>query len=376
MKIDKLASKKVLIALNSAWNLANFRAGLISCLISAGYEVIAVAPPDKYVQRITELGCVYVPFSMDGQGKNPVNDFFLFIRFLRLFLIVKPNVYLGFTIKPNLYGSLAAHVLGIPAINNIAGLGVVFGQRNWLTRLVRLLYGVSLSRSKLVFFQNEEDRQLFISLKLVDLSIADRLPGSGVNLKKFSPVPLPNKSPMRFILIARMLWDKGVGEFVEAARLLKQRHVNAEFCLLGFLDVENPKAISKLQIDQWREEGVILYLGVSDNVIEEIAMADCIVLPSFYREGTPRTLLEAAAMARPIITTDSVGCRDVVEDGVNGFLCRPKDAYDLSEKMYRMYALRPDEREAMGKFGREKVEREFDEKIVIDKYLTAIQNAV
>jgi len=180
---------------------------------------------------------------------------------------------------------------------------------------------------------------------------------------------------MRFLLIGRMLSDKGVGEFVEAAGLLKRRGVDAEFCLLGFLDVQNPAAITRKQMDDWIAEGAVRYLGASDNVREEIAQADCVVLPS-YREGTPRTLLEAAAMARPIITTDAVGCREVVDDGVNGFLCRSRDAADLAEKMAQMVAMNRELRETMGLRGREKVEREFDEKIVINKYLQTINTVI
>jgi glycosyltransferase involved in cell wall biosynthesis len=234
------------------------------------------------------------------------------------------------------------------------------------------LYRLALSRSIKVFFQNDDDRQMFVSGGLVGQAVTDRLPGSGIDLDKFAPVPLPGQSPIRFLLIARMLWDKGVGEFVEAARLLKRRGTNADFCLLGFLDVQNPAAISREQMDAWVKEGVIRYFGVSDDVRTEIAAADCVVLPS-YREGTPRTLLEAAAMGRPIITTDAVGCREVVDDGVNGYLCRIKEAVDLAEKMALMEALSPTERAVMGRRGREKVEREFDEQIVIDKYLAAIR---
>lgn len=169
-----------------------------------------------------------------------------------------------------------------------------------------------------------------------------------------------------------MLWDKGVGEYVEAARRVKQLYPDAEFGLLGFLDVKNPAAISREQMDEWVAEGVVNYLGVSDDVREQIAQADCVVLPS-YREGTPRTLLEAAAMARPLIATDAVGCREVVEDGVNGYLCRVKDAEDLADRMERMIGLSDDERTEMGRRGREKVEREFDEQFVIDAYLKAIR---
>lgn len=364
---------KVMISLNTAWNLVNFRAGLIRSLVAAGYEVVAVAPPDEYSPRLQALGCRFVPLPMDNKGTHPGRDMLLFWRFLQLMRKERPQVYLGYTVKPNVYGSLAAHALKIPVINNIAGLGAVFIQEGWLTRLVRLLYRLALFRSVKVFFQNGDDRALFVSGRLVSEAITDRLPGSGIDLTQFVPMPLPNKAPVRYLLIARMLWDKGVGEFVEAARILKKQGLQADFCLLGFLDVQNPGAISRDQMNEWADEGVVRYLGVSDNVREEIAQADCVVLPSYYREGTPRTLLEAAAMARPIVTTDAVGCREVVDDGVNGYLCKPRDATDLAAKMAEIFSLPPNEREAMGLRGREKVERDFDEKIVIKKYLEAIE---
>lgn len=365
-------NKTIVIALNAAWNLVNFRAGLIRGLVAAGYEVVAIAPSDQYAPRLTELGCRYIPLPMDNKGTHPGQDLLLFWRFLQLMRNEKPFVYLSYTVKPNIYGSLAAHLLDIPVINNIAGLGAVFIRKGWLTRLVCGLYRLALSRSTKVFFQNEEDRGLFISKKLVSASITGCLPGSGVDLDRFRPIPLSEKAPLRFLLIARMLWDKGVGEFVEAARILKQRGLAVEFCLLGFLDVQNPSAISRQQMEEWVAEGVIYYLGVSDNVEEEIARADCVVLPS-YREGTPRSLLEAAAMARPIVTTDAVGCRNVVDDGVNGYLCKPRDAVDLAEKIACMATLTHEERQTMGQQGREKMEREFDEQIVINKYLQAIK---
>jgi len=365
---------KVLIALNTAWNLVNFRAGLIRGLRNAGYEVVTIAPPDEHVPRLRELGCRYVPLAMDNKGTHPGRDMLLLWRYLLLLRKERPDVFLGYTVKPNIYGSLAAHALGIPVINNIAGLGAVFIKRNWLTRLVRGLYRLALSRSQRVFFQNEDDRHTFVEGGLVRAEVTDRLPGSGVDLARFSSVFLMDagRKGMRFLLIARMLWDKGVGEYVEAARLVRQRHPEAEFRLLGFLDVQNPSAISRAQMDEWVTEDVVRYLGSCDDVRPHIADADCVVLTS-YREGVPRTLLEAAAMGRPIITTDAVGCREVVNDGVNGYLCRTRDAADLADKMERMIALAPFERAEMGRRGREKMEREFDERIVITKYLEVIR---
>lgn len=367
---------KLLISINTAWNLKNFREGLIKALVARGYEVLAVAPKDEWATQLQTLGCRYLPLPMDNKGTHPVRDSLLLLRFFMLLRAERPDVFLGYTVKPNVYGSLAAHALRIPVINNVAGLGTVFMKGGWLNQLVQGLYRVALSRSSRVFFQNEDDRQLFVSRGLVSEDVADRLPGSGVDLAKFQPIPLPARQVVRFLLIGRMLWDKGVGEYVEAARMLNQRGIHAECCLLGFLDVQNPAAISRKQMDDWVAEGVVRYLGVSDNVREEISQSDCVVLPSFYREGTPRTLLEAAAMARPIVTTDSVGCRDVVDDGVNGYLCKPKDAADLADKMERIVSISPAEREAMGLRGREKVERQFDEEIVIRKYLEAIEIAI
>lgn len=365
---------KVLIALNTAWNLVNFRAGLIRGLLDADYEVVTVAPPDDHVPRLRELGCRYVPLAMDNKGTHPGHDLLLSWRFWRLLRRERPDVFLGYTIKPNVYGSLAAHALGIPAINNIAGLGAVFIKQDWLTRLVRGLYRLALSRSKRVFFQNEDDRRLFVEGGLVRAEVTDRLPGSGVDLERFAFKPLVPSVPggMRFLLIARMLRDKGVGEYVEAARRLRARCPDAEFRLLGFLDADNPSAISCAQMQSWVDEGVVVYLGASDDVRPHLADADCVVLPS-YREGVPRTLLEAAATGRPIITTDAVGCRDVVDDGVNGYLCRARDAADLADKLERMVLLAPEARAEMGRRGREKMEREFDERIVIRRYLAAIQ---
>jgi glycosyltransferase involved in cell wall biosynthesis len=369
---------KIIICINTAWNLVNFRSGLIRAMVASGHEVIAVAPVDKYAARLAALGCRYVPMPMDNQGTHPGRDLILLWRFLRLMRSERPDVFLGYTVKPNVYGSLAAHLLGIPVINNIAGLGAVFIKEGWLVRVVRWLYRVALSRSARVFFQNDDDRQLFIGDGLVRTEVTELLPGSGIDLNHFTPKLKPSvntgDSKFRFLLIARMLRDKGVGEYVEAARLLSQRWPHAEFCLLGFLDVQNPTAISQAEMDAWAAQGFVNYLGVSEDVRDAIATADCVVLPS-YREGTPRTLLEAAAMARPIIATDAVGCREVVDDGVNGYLCKVRNAKDLAEKMAKMLMLPSELRYEMGLRGRAKMEAEFDEQIVIEKYLAAIERA-
>lgn len=367
---------KIVICINTAWNLVNFRAGLIRALVEAGHEVVAVAPHDEYAAALESLGCRYVALPMDNGGTRPVQDALLLWRFWRLLRRERPDVYLGYTVKPNVYGSLAAHWLGITVINNIAGLGAVFIKGGWLVRVVQGLYRAALGRSAKVFFQNGDDWQMFVHGGLVKPETTDLLPGSGIDLQRFQPVPLPcttDSSAVRFLLIARMLRDKGVVEYVEAARLLQARWPLADFCLLGFVDVQNPTAISRAEMDDWVAQGVVRYLGVSDDVREQIGEADCVVLPS-YREGTPRTLLEAAAMGRSIVTTDAVGCREVVDDGVNGYLCQVRDATDLADKMERILLMTPLQRKTMGLRGRAKMEREFDEQIVINRYLSVINS--
>ena len=377
-----LLKPKLIIALNSSWNLLNFHYGLIRALGAAGYEVVAVAPNDAYSARLSDLGCRFVALPMDNQGTHPLRDLLLTFRFWQLLRRERPDVLLAYTVKPNVYGSFAAGLLGIPVVNNIAGLGAVFIKGGWLARLVRGLYRLALRRSAKVFFQNRDDRALFINAGLVKPEQTDLLPGSGIDLTRFSadekssmPSAKDVGRPFRFLLIARMLRDKGVVEYVTAAKQIRARWPNVECALLGFLDVQNPAAISTEEMNAWVAAGDVRYLGVRDDVRLEIAQADCIVLPS-YREGTPRTLLEAAAMAKPIITTDAVGCREVVDDGVNGYLCQVRDADDLAAKMHAMLGLSVAERAAMGLAGRQKMELQFDEKIVLNKYMQAVSELV
>lgn len=368
---------RLIICTNSSWNLINFRSGLIRAFVNSGYEVIAVAPPDEYSERIALLGCQYLPLAMEAKGKNPITELMLFFNFVKLFKSTQPDIYLGYTIKPNIYGSIAARVCGVKVINNIAGLGISFRSRTVFTRILERFYRLALSSSNRVFFQNEDDKGHFLRLGLVSSDLADRLPGSGVDLNRFPVKPMlsfDRGRPFRFLVICRMLWSKGIGEFVEAARLLKARHTDLEFCLLGFLNVQNPDAISHLKMDEWVTEGVVNYLGYTDNVIDEIYAADCVVLPSYYPEGVPRSLLESAAIGRPIITTDTTGCREVVDHGINGFLCRPRDALDLADKMGRILSLSHQELAQMGRASRRLAEATFDEQVVIQKYLQAIKD--
>ena len=365
---------KIIVSSNSAWNVYNFRKCIILKLINAGFEVVVVSPFDEYASKLCKFGCKYVNVSIDNSGVNIINDLYLIFQYLKIFFKIKPNAVLSYTAKPNIYGSIAASVYSIPVVNNVSGLGTAFIRGGVLGGVVSFLYKISLVKSKCVFFQNSDDYEMFTSEGLVEKIKCDVLPGSGVDTSKFVPMEYVKKDDkFRFLLIARMLWDKGVGEYVEAAKIIKPKYPPVEFQLLGFLDVINKSAISKEQMQEWVDEGLVNYLGVSDNVKEEIVKADCIVLPSFYREGTPRILLESASMAKPIITTDNVGCRDVVDDGVNGYLCEVRNTQDLADKMEMMLNLSENERKLMGEAGRVKMINEFDEGIVIGKYMEALK---
>jgi glycosyltransferase involved in cell wall biosynthesis len=370
-------AKTVAISINASWNIINFRKGLIAGLQRAGYRVVALAPTDAYSPLLADLGVEHVPVAMDNGGVSPRRDLGLLLRYLAVLRRVRPAALLGYTAKPNVYGSLAAHLLGIPVINNVSGLGTAFIRQGLLARIVSGLYRIAFRRSSTVFFQNPDDRDLFVSAGIVAAEKTAVLPGSGIDLVRFAPAepPPPGERPFTFLLVARLLWDKGVGEYVEAARLVRAANPDARFQLLGFLDVANRTAVPRDQVERWVAEGLIDYLGHADDVRPYLATADCLVLPS-YREGLPRTLLEAAAMGKPLIATDVPGCRHIATHGVNGYLCAVRDAGSLAQAMTRMLELPAAERLAMGRAARARAEAEFDECKVVGRYLDALAGAL
>jgi glycosyltransferase involved in cell wall biosynthesis len=366
-----LRKHTITISANTAWFLYNFRAGLIRSLVLSGYRVVVLAPPDGYFESLRSLDCEVVGLPMDNKGTNPVRDAALFLRFRKHYRRYKPSVVLHFTIKPVIYGSLAARTLGIPYLNTIPGLGTPFILENWVTRAVELLYRASQQRAERLFFLNEDDHQVFVRRRLAPPERMEVLGGEGVDLQHFPMTDLPGGTEFRFLFIGRMLRDKGVMEFAEAARRVRTLSGHARFQLLGPCAVENRTAIQRETIDGWVREGIIEYLGETADVRPHIARAHCIVLPS-YREGSPRTLLEGAAMGRPLIATDTPGCRDIVEDCVNGLLCRARDATDLANTMQRLLSMPSELRRTMGEAGRAKVARSFSEEGLIDRYRNII----
>lgn len=362
---------RIAIVLNTSWNIYNFRMNFVRSLIANGDEVHTIAPVDDYTTLLQQEGCTHHPLRMDSRGANPIKDSALIVELYGIYKKVRPDIILHYTIKPNVYGTIAASLLKIPVINNVCGLGTVFLKDNLVSAFAIILYKISFRFAQKVFFQNPDDLQLFLDKKLVPKHAVDLLPGSGIDLSKFKPMAFQRNEKFTFLLISRLITDKGVFEFIEAVKKLKREGIQARFQILGAVDPEHKRGIKLPIISEWISSGVIEYLGTSDDVRSHIENADCIVLPS-YREGTPRTLLEAASSCKPIIATDVPGCNHVVVDNYNGMLCKLKDSDDLALKMRMMQALDDEQLKRYGLNGRAKIEAEYDESVVINKYLAAL----
>ena len=356
--------QRIVVIASLAMSLVTFRGPLLKTLVERDHEVIACAPaaPPTIARALEGIGVRFLEIPLDNQGLRPWRDIVAFRKLAALLRDLGPAIVLSYTIKPVIYGSLAAHRAGVPAIYSmITGVGYAFtspGLKPWLTALIaRRLYRIGLRHNRRVFFQNPDDRSLFERLGLLRGG-ADQvvmINGSGIDIDAFRPAPLPER--ITFLMIARLLKDKGVREYVEAARLVKRTRPDVTFRLVGWID-DNPAAITEQDLRSWIAEGTIEYLGRLDDVRPAIATASVYVLPS-YREGTPRTVLEAMAMGRPILTTDAPGCRETVRPGVNGYLVPIRDPTALAEAMERFLAM-PGLIETMGRASREVAVQKYD----------------
>ena len=368
--------KKIVIVINSSWAAYNFRFNLALKLKEENYNVTFLAPYDSKYSELIKEEFDFINLSINASGINPIEDFNTMFNLRRILKRLNADILLNFSIKPNIYGSIVARLLNIYSINNISGLGTLFIKKTFLTKVAKLLYKISLCCSTKTFFQNRDDLTLFIDNNLINIDKSDLLPGSGVDLTKF--IPEKNnikKDKLIFLMVSRLIKDKGVLEFIDAAKIIKKKYDNVEFQILGETGVLNKTAISKNELNKWIKDDLINYLGNTDNVKTFLTNADCIVLPS-YREGTPRSLLEAAAMEKPIITTNVPGCKEVVANNINGYLCEVKNPKDLALKIEKMITLTHEERIVMGKEGRKKMLKQFDENIVINKYLDVIKDTL
>jgi glycosyltransferase involved in cell wall biosynthesis len=372
VKQNRSSKKRIVLVCNTSWGMMMFRSGLMKRLIDEGFDVYVLAPKDDHSKEIEALGCYHIHTPMDNKGSNIINDLLLLKRLYSHYKKIKPDLVFHYTIKPNIFGTLAAKYADIKSIAVITGLGYTFINHGFTSKVAKILYKIALKYSQKVWFINHEDRKVFIKKKILSRENMEILPGEGVNMQKYAPrVKTIQDGKFRFVLIARLLWDKGVGELVKASAIIKEIYPHVEVELVGFVDSKNPQAISKEQVDYWVEKGWVKYMGSTDDVRDFIAEADCIVLPS-YREGISKILLEAASMAKPIIASNVPGCRDIVEHGRSGYLCNVKDPHDLAQKMKKIINLSEKDRQRMGVIAREHVLHEFDEDIVLQQYLHAI----
>ena len=367
---QQAAPLTVCLVCNTGFAIYTYRQGVIRMLVAKGVRVIVLAPRDRTFPLLEEMGCECIDLPVASKGTNPLDDLKTLAALYRHYRALKPDVVFHYTIKANIYGSVAAWLARVPSIAVTTGLGYVFIQKSRAAQVAKALYRIAFRFPREVWFLNRDDHSAFVSERLLaHPERAKLLHGEGVDVDYFAltPLPLSSSSQFTFVLIGRLLWDKGVGEYVDAARSLRQRYPHARFQLLGPVGVDNPSAITRADIEAWRQEGVIEYLGEAHDVRPVIAQADCVVLPS-YREGVPRTLMEASAMGRPIVATDVPGCREVVADGVTGLLCEARNAQSLAAKLAQMLDMSEDARREMGLRGRAKVTAEFDEALVIERY--------
>ena len=358
---------KIILFANTEWYLYNFRLSLAQALRSEGHEVVLVSPPGKYSRRLEEAGFRWISFPLSRRGTNPLAELATIWRLRNLYRMEKPDIVHHFTIKCVLYGSLAARLAGMRSrtrksavINAITGLGFVFIDQGWragrLRWLVNRFYRIALKNTKVVF-QNEDDRALFLEQGLVTESQVCLIPGSGVDTARFGMEPARAALPVVVVLPARMLWDKGVGEFVEAAEILKAQGVPARFALVGDTDPNYPACVPEQQLNEWQSSGIVEWWGWQEDMVAVYRQADIVCLPS-YREGLPRTLVEAAACGRALVAADVPGCRSIVRQGENGLLVPARDGKALAEALCTLI-LDADLRQKMGRCGREIVVREY-----------------
>jgi glycosyltransferase involved in cell wall biosynthesis len=362
--------KKIALVANSAWSMYNFRIDPIRHLL-LNFDVLIIAPKDEFAEDLKKAGCSYQDIRFNNRSENPLQDYALLKSLERIYRAEKPDFIFHYVIKPNIYGSIAAARCGIQSVAVITGLGYTFDRSNWLNRIVRFLYRRALKKAREVWFLNQEDADIFIQQKLVNKEKIKILPGEGVNVSYFLPQsnkPVARTKAFQFLMGTRLLRSKGVLVYIEAARILKNKYRDVRFELIGFFEKNHRDAISESELRNWQKKGIIHYGGFAKDVRPFLRQADCFVFPSFYHEGVPRSLLEAAAMEIPIITSINTGCKEVVLEGVNGFLVAPNDAAMLAARMEEMMKLSNGQRAEMGRKGRERVVEKFRIEKILEEY--------
>lgn len=370
---SSLKNKRILMVGNTEMSVFYAREEVVKAFVDKGYDVVVSFSKGVYGDGETSskrVGCRFVETKVDGHGTNPIAELGLFCRYFRLLGKIKPDVVLTYNIKPNVYMGLACRIKGIPYFVNITGLGTALEGKGLLQSFNLVLYKLAMKKVNCIFFQNSHNRQFFLDNGVVKEEKTVLLPGSGVNLEKYLPQEYPEDNKVKFLFASRIMKKKGIDEFLQAAKYMKEKYNGkAEFHIVGNIEDKEYEHI----FEEAQKEGIATYHGHSSDMRPYYQMCSCTVLPSYYPEGMSNVLLESSASARPIITTDRSGCREVVDDGVNGYVVKQQDGNDLTEKIEKFFLLSWEEKRDMGLAGHEKVRREFDRQIVVDKYIEKME---
>jgi glycosyltransferase involved in cell wall biosynthesis len=365
---------KIIFSANSLWFLYNFYGSLMEEFQKLGFEVIATGKSDHSVPLLKEIGVSVIEIPFDSKCGNPVKNLSILFNYMKTFRKTKPACILNFTIKANVYGTIAARLFSIPCINTQPGLGTVFMYKSFSCIMARFLYKLTRNYPLKIFVLNEEDYKELLTRKLAEKEKLEVIRGSGIDIEKFAPMPDNNTtdSGIRLLYIGRILKDKGIYEFIDALREMQKQNIKYLCKFVGFVDADNVSAISIDEIKKWEDEGLIKYEGITNDVRPFIADCDVVLLPSKYKEGVPQSLQEASSMEKIIIATNIQGCKDVVVDGHNGFLCEPKNWKSLYDAIKKVIALSPEQRIEMGKNGRKYVSERFEKSIIYKNYLDLV----
>jgi len=368
------SKKNIFLSSNTSWYLYNFRKSTIVELINQGYKPVCIAPKDEYSEKLIGLGAEFISLSVEGKSTNPFKEVLVIFRIFKILLKYRPLFVFNFTIKMNIYFGLCCILLKIPYSNNVSGLGTAFLHKGFAYSIAKKMYGISNHLAKVVFFQNEDDLNLFANLRLADRKSSILLPGSGVDIKEFSYQPLNKENSFHtFIMIARVIGDKGVKEFVHASTMVADIYPETRFQILGDWDISNKSRFDESIIKGWQSTTNVEFLGHQENVKPWIYKSDVIVLPS-YREGMPRTVLEAASCGRPAIVSDVPGCRHAIKPERTGWLCEVKSSRSLADKILFCIELSHSTLEEHGKLAREHIECNFSDELVINQYIKLLES--
>lgn len=363
-------SKKVLILVNHDVVIYNFRKELIERLLSEGMKVIISSPYGERIDDLVAMGCEYIDITMERHGTNPIKELKLLAYYKNLMKKVNPDVVLTYTIKPNIYGGLAAKKYGIPYIANITGLGTAVEKEGIMQKVTVVLYKIAFSKIQKVFFQNTENMKFFEDNNIV-VDSHELVPGSGVNLNHFQVLDYPSEETIEFVFISRIMKEKGIDQFIKAAEYITQKYDHIKFHVCGFCEESYEQQLFDLQ-----NKGILTYHGMVRDVRNILLKTHCTIHPTYYPEGLSNVLLESSASGRPIITTDRSGCREVVDNEVTGYMVIQKDSKDLIEKVEKFIHLTHNQKKLMGLLGRNKVAKEFNRISVVNTYMREINNII